>query len=150
MRCPRCRSELRQLTWEADIAVDQCVSCRGIWLDKGELERIQETIERDYSEALGRISVIAQAYELARQKAAVGIRCPRCDRELYQKEYGYCSQILIDLCPDCAGIWLDRGELEALEMFFERERPDVREQAAGQGVRRGFWASLASLFGANK
>jgi hypothetical protein len=127
---------LRRLTWEADIVVDECVSCRGVWLDKGELERVQETLEGDYSQELGRINVVAQAYELARQKAGADIRCPHCDGELFKKEYGYCSQILIDYCPRC-GIWLDKGELEALEKFFERE----------SGVRRGFSASLVSLFG---
>ena len=39
-------------------------------------------------------------------------------------------------CPRCAE-----------EMFFERERPDVRERAGRSAVRRGFGASLLSLFG---
>ncbi len=134
--------------WEAAIVVDECVSCRGVWLDKNELEQVQQTLERDYAEELRHINVVAQAYEMARQKAAGNIRCPHCDGELFKREYCYCSQILIDSCPRC-GIWLDKGELDALEQFFERERPALRGEASAQSVRRGFWASLTSLFGSD-
>jgi len=107
--------------------VDACETCRGIWLDSGELERIQDARERDYSARLQDITTIADAYEEARQERLPELSCPSCGASMVPREYGYCSQILIDACPECRGIWLDRGELEALEMFFERERQRTRE-----------------------
>jgi Mlc titration factor MtfA (ptsG expression regulator)/Zn-finger nucleic acid-binding protein len=140
MRCPRDGGTLASQNYEADVQADVCPSCRGMWLDRGELERIQETVEHDHSGELGDIAQIASAYEMARQKAGAGIPCPRCQRAMASKEYGYCSQILIDLCPHCEGVWLDRGEIQALERFFERERTRAKD------LSKGFWASLTQLF----
>jgi Zn-finger nucleic acid-binding protein len=75
---------------------------------------------------------VALAYERARQAVRPDIGCPNCASSLQAEEYGYCSQILVDRCGKCGGIWLDSGELEALERFFERQT----------GVRKGFFASL--------
>ncbi len=41
MRCPKCSAEMR--TYERNgVHVDQCEGCRGIFLDRGELERLTE------------------------------------------------------------------------------------------------------------
>jgi Zn-finger nucleic acid-binding protein len=39
------------------------------------------------------------------------MRCPSCSSRLVEVER---SEILIDACPDCRGIWLDRGELDKI------------------------------------
>ena len=44
------------------------------------------------------------------------MRCPLCNARLVELER---SEILIDACPECRGIWLDRGELDKI---LERER----------------------------
>ncbi|WP_372895799.1 zf-TFIIB domain-containing protein [Stieleria sp.] len=148
MKCPRDGATLASETYEADVVVDRCPVCRGIWLDSGELKTIQETIEHDYSQQLQRINVVARAYELARQKSQPDIRCPKCQGELHPREYAYCSQILIDRCAECGGVWLDAGELVALEQFFEQaaaeEKAERETEARGkdQGLQRGFIASL--------
>jgi hypothetical protein len=36
-RCPRCGARLRQRPLH-DVTIDECPSCQGLWLDKGELE----------------------------------------------------------------------------------------------------------------
>jgi uncharacterized protein len=45
MICPRCNTQLL-MSDKHGVEIDYCPSCRGIWLDKGELEKI---IEREYS-----------------------------------------------------------------------------------------------------
>jgi uncharacterized protein len=41
MTCPKCRGEMR--TYErSGVTVDQCTECRGIFLDRGELEKLFE------------------------------------------------------------------------------------------------------------
>jgi hypothetical protein len=44
MRCPKCGSELKELSFHS-VQIDQCPGCHGVWLDAGELERVaaQET-----------------------------------------------------------------------------------------------------------
>lgn len=112
--------------------MDRCHSCDGVWLQKSELEAIQELPERDYSKDLQGVDVVALAYERARQSTKPVASCPECEGSMYAEEYAYCSQILVDRCGTCGGIWLDSGELSALEKFFERETR----------VRKGFFASL--------
>jgi uncharacterized protein len=39
MKCPNC-DQLLQITERQNIEIDYCPSCRGVWLDKGELDKI--------------------------------------------------------------------------------------------------------------
>ncbi|MFV2094577.1 zf-TFIIB domain-containing protein [Micromonospora sp. LOL_013] len=39
MNCPKCHGAMRQYE-RSGITVDQCTECRGIFLDRGELERL--------------------------------------------------------------------------------------------------------------
>ena len=39
MRCPRCAMELVECT-RVGVTVDVCDRCRGVWLDRGELEKL--------------------------------------------------------------------------------------------------------------
>ena len=40
MKCPKCGMQLEEIAF-GDVKVDKCFHCEGMWLDKGELERIQ-------------------------------------------------------------------------------------------------------------
>lgn len=42
MKCPICSTVDLQLTVRQNIEIDYCPSCRGIWLDRGELDKILE------------------------------------------------------------------------------------------------------------
>ena len=44
------------------------------------------------------------------------MRCPACGTRLVELER---SEVLIDACPECRGVWLDRGELDRI---LDRER----------------------------
>ena len=39
MRCPNCASRLVEVE-RSDVLIDACPECRGVWLDRGELDRI--------------------------------------------------------------------------------------------------------------
>ena len=52
---------------------------------------------------------------------AVGMPCPVCNVPLVMSER---QGVEIDYCPQCRGVWLDRGELDKI---IER---NTREQAA--------------------
>lgn len=45
MNCPACATELRPVLRQ-DIEVDVCPRCRGVWLDRGELDRLVERSAR--------------------------------------------------------------------------------------------------------
>ncbi|MEJ2695948.1 MAG: zf-TFIIB domain-containing protein [Candidatus Sulfobium sp.] len=137
MNCPRDEQQLEPATYEGHITVHTCPGCGGMWLPKGELEEIEEIAGHDYTGELSRIpDVIGNAYEMARQLNARGFPCPSCGAVTESTEYAYCSQVVIDKCPECGGIWLDKGELEAIEIFYERSRKESR------GLRLSFLKGL--------
>ena len=44
MKCPKCGMQLEEIAF-GDVRVDECFSCEGIWLDRGELEVIRQKEE---------------------------------------------------------------------------------------------------------
>ena len=40
------------------------------------------------------------------------MKCPKCGADLVETEFHHMK---IDKCPECQGMWLDKGELEMLE-----------------------------------
>lgn len=48
------------------------------------------------------------------------MKCPNCNVSLVMTDR---SGIEIDYCPDCRGVWLDRGELDKI---IERSAPSVK------------------------
>lgn len=140
MKCPRDDAALETSTYEARIEIDTCGTCGGVWLDAGELEKIQETVERDYRAVHARDDV-AQSIEAARQSQRDAIACPKCGGATTARRYGMGSPILIDVCDAGCGTWLDKGELEALEKFFEDSRGDAEIP-----LHWRVWASVVSVF----
>ncbi len=45
------------------------------------------------------------------------MRCPNCQSRLVEVER---SDVLIDACPQCRGVWLDRGELDKILVMERR------------------------------
>ncbi len=39
LNCPRCHIPLVEITY-ADVKIDRCTNCKGLWLDAGELEQL--------------------------------------------------------------------------------------------------------------
>ena len=142
LACPRDGAALETTRYEAQIDVDTCPSCRGMWLDKGELEAIEASSERDYTaelrERTGAEPKSLRDLESAGSRDA--IRCPKCGGEMEAREYGLASRITIDSCVAGCGVWLDEGEIQALEEFFERNRGNVTLP-----LRYRLWASVLSV-----
>lgn len=40
MKCPNCKDTNLVITERKDIEIDYCPECRGVWLDRGELDKI--------------------------------------------------------------------------------------------------------------
>lgn len=53
----------------------------------------------------------AAAEERERRRQLHFMRCPKCGSELQEIEY---ASVRIDRCTSCEGIWLDKGELDAV------------------------------------
>ncbi|MBN2723070.1 MAG: zf-TFIIB domain-containing protein [Deltaproteobacteria bacterium] len=143
MKCPIDNVEMKKVIYEADVEIDQCEVCGGVYLDAGELEAIQDARENDYSDYLERETESwDRNSERIRQSEEALYVCPGCGDNMIKKEYASHSGIQIDICPECRGIWLDAGELQELEIFFEKARKDIPDYSrAGlffSGIKRFF------------
>lgn len=45
MQCPACKTDLRMAD-RSGVEIDFCPACRGVWLDRGELDKIIERASR--------------------------------------------------------------------------------------------------------
>jgi uncharacterized protein len=59
MKCPACQIDLH-ITERQGIEIDYCSQCRGVWLDRGELDKI---IERSSAERSSTAPPDQRAYE---------------------------------------------------------------------------------------
>ncbi|WP_413558343.1 zf-TFIIB domain-containing protein [Bdellovibrio sp. HCB209] len=47
MKCPHCKDKDLVMSERKGVEIDYCPDCRGIWLDKGELDKILERSEKE-------------------------------------------------------------------------------------------------------
>lgn len=84
---------------------------------------------------LEKIQEMRQKLDAERKKAertAHFNKCPRCGGDLAEH---HSEHVKIDECPDCGGIWLDKGEFEQLQRV-NRSR-GVSGGVLGSLFRRG-------------
>ena len=111
MICPRCKLPLvteKISDISATVEVDKCPSCNGMWFQEGELTELEKIIEPTFFEFR---KILPKKYQLK------PLTCPSCQnlQVLQKAEHPRDKKVIIDYCPVCHGIWLDNGELEAIQ-----------------------------------
>jgi uncharacterized protein len=105
LACPKCATSLESKTLET-IPVDQCPTCQGIWFDEEELQAVL-TRSHDFRRELHR----SAGESSLNQKRG---RCPRDKSQMLRAFSATGERVVLDMCPDCHGLWLDGGELDRL------------------------------------
>jgi len=119
MQCPSCRHSLRTIDYEG-IAIDLCDGCHGQWLDSGELRHIIKAREVRFDAESRRAAVEATKMQgVALEDIDRTLICPKCDMDMTPVNFGGDSSIIIDRCHSCRGVWLEHGELDAIQMVAE-------------------------------
>lgn len=130
MDCPTCRKAMITLEL-AEVEIDHCTSCGGIWLDSGELEVLLDD-PAQAKRLLGSFRQSVSATERPR-------KCPICDKRMAKVAVGRSDPpLVIDKCPRDDGLWFDRGELEDI-----LNRADLDD---GNRIQR----LLADIFGSDR
>lgn len=110
MKCPACFNELREVR-VGSVAVDVChEGCGGIWFDAFELKRVDQEEEAAGDLLLAVPKDPSVVVDLTRKR-----ECPRCTGvKLHRHFFSARRRVQVDQCPNCAGYWLDAGELAAI------------------------------------
>ncbi len=110
--CPRCPSQAMRLENIGGVSVHFCEKCGGVWLNKGELNALVHPAEGDLE--------FCSIDHFAEDRYS-DIACPLCpESKMVKVNFIHYSDIVMDYCPKCGGIWLDRGELDAISAEMKR------------------------------
>ena len=111
MQCPVCKNSMVILELDK-VEIDYCPSCKGIWLDNGELELLMEDQDEDKKQ---------KSFKSVNDVPEKKYRCPICNKKMDKVEYED-SQIIIDRCKNEHGLWFDKGELSSLLKQYESDQ----------------------------
>lgn len=131
MICPRCKtrgeiSYLKKANLD-NIQVDICEKCGGIWFDKDELGQATKVTQ----EEIQKLESLLENTQQIEKFEDVELNCPTCDLPMMKYRYMYTSNIYIDSCEKCGGIWIDKGELiQIINYLEESSKVDPEREAA--------------------
>ncbi|HEV8343621.1 MAG TPA: zf-TFIIB domain-containing protein [Candidatus Binatia bacterium] len=135
-RCPHCDVEMQEVSARAHpgrlIVLDQCQDCGGIWCDQWELF----PVEPEESERLDPLNEKLLKNSMALKKRA--LYCPRCgDRLQSFREPLLPSDVQLQRCRRCHGIWLNKGQFRGFKSFQRKTREEKMsgEEAVRKAVR---------------
>lgn len=88
------------------VILDQCRQCGGMWCDRWELYPVTAA-------AAERIDPVDQtALQQPTSSADQPLECPRCRARMFRfRDPRLPPDARIERCPNCDGMWLNRGEL---------------------------------------
>jgi len=137
MICPTCECELKKVLIE-DIELDACKDgCGGIWFDRFELQKMDEAHEFTDENLIDLLSVETKKDF----DPAIRYHCPKCkDVVLMRNFWSTRKEVEVDHCPNCAGYWLDEGELFKIRNQFNTE--NERKQAAKKYFHNTIWTTV--------
>lgn len=118
MNCLNCNNEMINYlaqTKSNQIEYDFCESCGSLWLDSGELNKMAFQVAG---------SIEYSSKDKVKNFNENKKDCPRCEQTKLDKVtfVGY-SDIILDLCDNCGGFWLDGGELDLVNKELEEIMP---------------------------
>lgn len=120
MKCPRCHTELTRGTFAA-VRVFRCDECSGTALSQHNVLPVLEHLTLSvYGDVSPDIPLPAT------QDNSPPLSCPDCLANMERHGYMGSKQLLMDSCPDCTMIWLDKDELGAMASMYVRFDKNMR------------------------
>jgi Zn-finger nucleic acid-binding protein len=90
-----------------DAEIDYCTGCKGIWLDRGELEMLLGNG--------GKSKELINSFIASPQTNEIQRKCPICDKKMEKITAGEgAAPVLLDRCIKGDGLWFDGGELNTI------------------------------------
>ncbi|MES2856006.1 MAG: zf-TFIIB domain-containing protein [Bdellovibrionota bacterium] len=121
MKCPACGSQTTEIN-AGGIKVDACEGgCAGVFFDQLELKKLDEPHEAA-GDAIFNLKRSPNVKINSSQR-----RCPKCPEiTMIRHFFSAKRKVEVDQCGQCAGFWLDAGELSAIRSEFKTEAERVQ------------------------
>ena len=120
MQCPVCKKEMVEVNIDG-VVIDICKdSCKGMWFDWHELTKLDEKHENV-------CEVLEEALNHPRtnREDRGKIHCPKCEIPMFIHKHKSSKEVDVDECYNCAGFFLDSGELKAIrDNFMTKEEAE--------------------------
>lgn len=114
MKCPDCKHVLKPIDCKG-VVIHECTKCDGKWFEKDELQKV-EAREDDTVRWIDFEPFSKEAEQLS--ASSEGKTCPKCLKKMASLKY-LKSNVVVDKCPTCKGVWLDRGELAKIIRYLK-------------------------------
>jgi Zn-finger nucleic acid-binding protein len=99
------------------IKFEGCPTCHGMWLDKDELRKLKNKINDGQLHWLNReVNDIEKTSMISSSRV-----CPKCPSSKLRSVMFGQSGVVIDWCPGCQGVWLDRSEYDSIGDYLRSE-----------------------------
>lgn len=154
--CPRCDQALSPRRVE-DVVIDECMACRGIFLDQIAIQRV--VAERRQSRADALMGALPNVVNPDRPAAGkMYIKCPVCRVVMNRKLFAAGSGVIVDVCR-AHGTFFDVGELPRIIEYVQQGGLDrdekktidrMREEAKAAEARARNVYSQAALVHSNE
>ncbi len=127
MKCLACTRKLTEIK-VGSVLLDICQGgCGGIWFDADELTHVNDQHRKS-----GRGLQVTRD-ETIKVDDSQPRHCPVCPRtKLVRRLFSLGTGVEMDCCPKCQGVWLDFGELEAIQEETNPKPRPVRHVAPRQ------------------
>ena len=126
LKCPKCGGGMAQLTVQS-VTIDRCTSCKGLWFDAREHERLKDVEGAEVIDT-GERAATAGGDEPKRPSDAK-IDCPVCHTRMIRMVDHRQPHIHYESCTVCHGVFFDAGE------FRDYKEQTVAEWFKGWGKR---------------
>jgi Zn-finger nucleic acid-binding protein len=113
MNCPKCNIPLNNIQYEYQ-DLDTCKKCGGVWFDKGELLAVVDSMILKFKVDDQSVKEVFKGSSGIRELQQNNRTCPKCHVGMRTFNYCHDSNVFLDKCSSCEGIWADRGELKAV------------------------------------
>lgn len=153
MNCPSCQAAATSKILHS-VTIDECSSCEGIWFDSDEMRIAKDSIDADLNWLDPHFAINTD--EIRAKNSQLG--CPKCKNQKLVTLYYDNTNIEIDLCCGCHGMWLQKGELEKIIEQLEQKLlgmtvgdyaqeslREIKEIFNGQESVASEWRDLSNL-----
>jgi Zn-finger nucleic acid-binding protein len=126
MNCPKCNVDLVKKFYKGMIEVDSCPSCRGMWLDFNELDKLEDVAFDDD----------AHKGSLVHFQTKTNYPCPQCGMGMDEFQYRL-YDLRLDTCAQNGhGFWLDAGEDERVMALMHQRAADIKRKLDAESTWR--------------